>query len=395
MNVSLQVAQVRASDVASRADARYRGAYVHVPFCRHKCHYCDFYSFVDSEHREEAFVQRLEQELESAVPFLTQPLETVFVGGGTPTMLGAPLLGRMLNSIARILPVARDAEWSVEANPETVDHATADVLASAGVRRVSVGAQSFTPKLLKALERDHDPRSVGRAITMLRNSGIPQVNLDLIFGIPGSTLDDWRRDLAATLELAPDHISAYGLVYEPNTPLTVKLRQGVVTRLPEDDEAEQYEYVIAELARAGYERYEISSWALPGKTCQHNILYWENADWWGFGPSASAHGAGIRWKNVPRLATWLECGPSSPVQDVESLDANGRVGEAFMMGLRMTRGMPRERVDSLLGATAEGAHRRQLIAGHIDGGLLEEHHGFLRLTPRGFMIADSVLAGLI
>ncbi|MSQ91265.1 MAG: radical SAM family heme chaperone HemW [Phycisphaerales bacterium] len=396
LNIPLAVAQTFASAVAARAiGARYRGAYIHVPFCRHKCHYCDFYSFVDSENRTEAFVERLEAELSSALPFLNHQLETVFVGGGTPTMLGAPLLARMLASVRRILPIAEDAEWSVEANPETVDEATADALAQAGVRRVSVGAQSFTPRLLKALERDHDPLSVGRAVRLLRSAGVPEVNVDLIFGIPSSTLEDWQRDLAAALALAPDHISAYGLVYEPNTPLTVKLRQGAVTRLPEDDEAEQYEYVIAALAAAGYERYEISNWSLPGRACKHNILYWQNADWWAFGPSGAAHGAGIRWKNIPRLATWLEQGPSSPVVDVESLDLDGQAGESFMLGLRLMRGIPVERVEQLLASPARGSHRRRLIDGHIAGGLLEHADGHLRLTARGFMIADSVLSGLI
>ena len=388
--------KVTAKDAGALAKgASFRGAYFHVPFCRHKCHYCDFYSFVDTESRELAYVERLEEELQDALEFLTVPIETVFVGGGTPTMLGADLLGRMLSSIRRTLPIASNAEWSVEANPETVNEAVADALAQSGVRRVSLGAQSFNPKLLKALERDHDPASVERAVGLLRRAGIPQVNLDLIFAIPGSTIADWEADLLRALSIGPDHLSAYGLVYEPNTPLTVKLRKGAVTRLPEDEEAEQYEFVVEKLAKSGYERYEISNWSLPGMACRHNILYWENADWWAFGPSAAAHGNGVRWRNIPRLATWLENRPSAPVEEIECLGADANAGESFMLGLRLMKGMPLERVEMLLSCGENAPRRRRSIETFTRDGLLEQVDGHLRLSARGFMIADTVLSALI
>ena len=400
-----QVVSQAASKITSKATAKdagalakgasFRGAYFHVPFCRHKCHYCDFYSFVDTESRELAYVERLEEELQDALEFLTVPIETVFVGGGTPTMLGADLLGRMLSSIRRTLPIASNAEWSVEANPETVNEAVADALAQSGVRRVSLGAQSFNPKLLKALERDHDPASVERAVGLLRRAGIPQVNLDLIFAIPGSTIADWEADLLRALSIGPDHLSAYGLVYEPNTPLTVKLRKGAVTRLPDDEEAEQYEFVVEKLAKSGYERYEISNWSLPGMACRHNILYWENADWWAFGPSAAAHGNGVRWRNIPRLATWLENRPSAPVEEIECLGADANAGESFMLSLRLMKGMPLERVEMLLSCGENAPRRRRSIETFTKDGLLEQADGHLRLSARGFMIADTVLSALI
>ena len=400
-----QVVSQAASKITSKATAKdagalakgasFRGAYFHVPFCRHKCHYCDFYSFVDTESRELAYVERLEEELQDALEFLTVPIETVFVGGGTPTMLGADLLGRMLSSIRRTLPISSNAEWSVEANPETVNEVVADALAQSGVRRVSLGAQSFNPKLLKALERDHDPASVERAVGLLRRAGIPQVNLDLIFAIPGSTIADWEADLLRALSIGPDHLSAYGLVYEPNTPLTVKLRKGAVTRLPEDEEAEQYEFVVEKLAKSGYERYEISNWSLPGMACRHNILYWENADWWAFGPSAAAHGNGVRWRNIPRLATWLENRPSAPVEEIECLGADANAGESFMLGLRLMKGMLLERVEMLLSCGENAPRRRRSIETFTRDGLLEQVDGHLRLSARGFMIADTVLSALI
>ncbi len=396
-SVNPELASIRtAVEAAALAPgARYRGAYVHVPFCRHKCHYCDFYSFVDNENRAEAYVDRLEEELRTAQPFLTHPLETLFVGGGTPTMLGAELLARILASVARLLPFAPDAEWTVEANPETVDESIASALAGGGVRRVSLGAQSFNPKLLKALERDHDPASVGRAIAHLRRAGISQINLDLIFAVPGSTLEEWQEDVRALIDLAPDHVSAYGLVYEPNTPLAVKLRKGIVTRLAEEDEASQYEFVAEALAQAGYERYEISNWSRPGLPCKHNILYWENANWWAFGPSGASHGGGVRWRNIPRLATWLESGPSPLVDEVEHLKEDGRVGECFMLGLRLIRGMPMGRVEELLSAGDGSLRRRRVITAAVADGRLEYADEHLRLTTHGLMVADSVLSALI
>lgn len=375
--------------------AQYRGLYVHVPFCRHKCHYCDFYSFVDTQGRSEAFVERLEAEAAFAREYVTSPLETVFVGGGTPTMLPASLLQRMLTSLRHHLPIVPDAQWTVEANPETVDVDIAKALIDSGVRRVSLGAQSFNPALLKALERNHNPDSVRRAVETLRSAGIAEINLDLIFAIPGSRLDDWRRDLELTAALNPQHISAYGLVYEPNTALTVKLRKGLVQRLPEDEEAQQYEFTVDALGQLGYERYEISNWCKPGHECRHNIVYWENADWWALGPSASAHGAGVRWRNVPRLASWLESGPASPIEGFEALGDDAVVGESFMLGLRLIQGIELSRVESLLGRGSRASQRREAIEKFVQDGLLIRTEGRLRLSSRGLAIADTVLCALI
>lgn len=382
--------------VAPRTGARWRGAYVHVPFCAHKCHYCDFYSFVDADGRQGAFVDRLERELEAAaVHFIREPLETVFVGGGTPTLLEPSLLSRMLGGLRKTLPLAGDAEITVEANPETVTDEVAGILASAGVRRVSMGCQSFEPRLLAALERIHRPERVGPAVDALRRAGVPQVNLDLIFGIPGSSLADWQRDLAAALALKPDHLSAYGLVYEPNTPLHARMRKGEVTPADEDLEARMYEHAVDALAAAGFEQYEISNWSRPGMACRHNLLYWTGADWWAFGPSGSAHGAGIRWKNVPRLGDWLATAPFPPVQDVETLDADARIGERFMLELRLMRGIAVDEVEAMLSAGTRGPARRSSIARHERDGLLERAGRRLRLTRRGLLLANAVVGDLV
>ncbi len=374
---------------------QFAAAYFHVPFCRHKCHYCDFYSFVDTEERGAAFVARLEREIEAAREFIVSPLKTLFIGGGTPTMLAPGLLAQMLSTIRSKLAFEVGCEWTVEANPETVTDEVAGILASSGVNRVSLGAQSFNRELLHALERHHDPESVGRALDKLRRAGIGNINLDLIYGIPGSSLEQWREDLRATIALGPNHISAYGLVYEPNTPLTVKLRNGLVLRVAEELEAQQCEVAVECLADAGFARYEISNWATPGHECRHNLLYWENANWWAFGPSASGHADGVRWKNVPRLTDWLESGPLSPVVDVERLDGDSRAGEGFMLGLRLIRGIDRPRLAELLQMGSGGQRRREAIDRFAAASLLEWSGDRLRLTARGLMVADTVLSELV
>jgi oxygen-independent coproporphyrinogen-3 oxidase len=375
--------------------ARPAGAYVHVPFCFHKCHYCDFYSFVDTRDRQEAFVERLLAEARVMAGLVREPLRTLFVGGGTPTLLADDRLARLLRGLRELLPWADGAEWTVEANPETVTEGKAAVLASCGVTRVSMGAQSFQPALLRQLERHHEPASVARAMALLRGAGIARLNVDLIFAIPGSTLAQWEDDLGQALALAPDHLSCYGLVYEPGTPLRARLEAGGVERLDEELEAAMYECTVATLAAAGYHHYEISNWAKPGEECRHNLLYWEDGEWIALGPSASGHAAGLRWKNVAVLQEWIEHGPWSPVRSVEALDEDGRIGEAFLMGLRLLDGMREERVRELLGRGARATQRRAAIDAALARGDMEWSSGRLRFSERGVLTSDSVLRELL
>jgi oxygen-independent coproporphyrinogen-3 oxidase len=374
---------------------RFRGVYAHVPFCRHKCHYCDFYSFVDAEDRRSAYVERAKAEIDAWAGVVREPLETLFVGGGTPTMLRARELSAFLAHLRQRLPWSPGAEWTVEANPETVDADIAAALADAGVNRVSMGAQSFQPRLLQALERHHDPASVGRAVERLRSAGMAQVNLDLIYAVPGGTLAEWQDDLRQALALGPDHVSCYGLMYESNTPLGQRHARGQVQGAPEDLELAMHQAACDALAAAGLEHYEISNWARPGMRCRHNELYWRNEDWLAIGPAASGHASGLRWRNVPRLGDWLAQGPWSPVQDVERLDDDGQVGEAFMMGLRLLEGMPVERVQALLRRGQRGVARELALAAHMETGLLEASDGRIRHTPRGRMLASQVAMDLL
>ncbi len=370
------------------------GVYVHIPFCFHKCHYCDFYSIVDPR-RPQAFVRRLIEEVTAISAYVRAPLETIFIGGGTPTLLPVDLLADLLGAIADRLPRRPDAEFTVEANPETVTAPLVEVLAEGGVNRVSIGAQSFDPRHLKALERWHEPASVERSVDLVRSAGIDNINLDLIFAIPGQTLGDWLADLDEALRLEPSHLSCYGLMYEPNTPLTARLRAGRIRRVDDELEAAMYEATLDRLAGAGFEHYEISNWARPGRRCRHNLLYWTNRQWWPLGPSAAGHVAGTRWKNVPNLGAYLKHRPWPPIQDVERLDDDGRAGEELMLGLRLIDGIARDRLEALLALGRRGGERAAAIEGHVDGGRLEERGGRLRLTRTGLLLADSVLADLV
>ena len=374
---------------------RARGLYVHVPFCFHKCHYCDFYSFVDREGRSVAYLDRLEQDLAWWAGRLEGSLDTVFVGGGTPTLLTADELVRLCEAIRR-LPLAPDAEWTVEANPETLDAEKAAVLAAHGVNRVSIGAQSFDPRHLKTLERWHDPANVARAARFLRDAGIANINLDLIFGIPGQTLDEWDADLSRALELTPEHLSCYGLTYEPNTAMTRRLELGQFEPCDDSVEADVFERTRERLEGAGFERYEISNFARAGRACRHNLVYWRNESWLAAGPSASGFFAGHRFKVVPRLGDWLlpRAAGAAPVVDHEAPDEARHTSEALMLGLRLSEG-----IDPALERRAVEIDpaRRAVFDEALAGGLLvrDVAAGRMRFTRRGMMLANEVLSRLV
>lgn len=372
-----------------------QGVYLHVPFCFHKCHYCDFYSIVDSQSRQEAFVERLIDELLIVSDLLCQPLRTIYVGGGTPTLLSPGLWKKLLRTIQSTLICGSRVEFSVEANPETVTSQLATILVEGGVNRMSVGAQSFHPAHLKTLERWHDPDNVKRSVDILRKAGIRSLNLDLIFAIPGQSLEEALNDLETALSLEPDHLSCYDLTYEPNTPMTERLRRGEFQPATQDLEADMYRGLCRRLESAGFEQYEISAWAQPGHQCQHNVLYWRNEQWWPVGPGASGHVAGFRWKNIPRLSDYLDSSGLSRVQDVEFLDEDGRIGEELMMGLRLREGIPLSRIDEMLRGGDRARQRAAAIEKHIGNGLLARRNSGLQLTEAGLLLADSILVDLI
>ena len=369
---------------------RVEGLYVHVPFCFHKCHYCDFYSIVDSADRQGSFTRRLVEEMRAVGAEVSGSVRTVFVGGGTPTLLSAEAWSQLFQGLRAAFDLADLQEFTVEANPETVDEQLLQVLAAGGVNRLSIGAQSFDPGHLKTLERWHDPASVERAVAAARLTGFDDINLDLIFAIPGQDLEAVRRDLDRALELEPTHLSCYSLMYEPNTPLMQKLRQGRVERCDIDREAAMLELVMDHLAAAGFGQYEISNYARPGRACRHNQLYWENGNYLALGPSAAGHVDAVRWKNVAHLGRYLASSGAAPIEETEQLDPDASLGEQLMLRLRLVAGVEWTWLEPRL-----DLRRRRQIDRHVQAGLLERTSTNLRLTRRGLMLADTVLAELL
>ena len=315
------------------------GVYVHIPFCASKCEYCAFATWTDRHHLVDAYLDALSSEISLAVAEGLRPAQTVFVGGGTPTLVPPDALAAVIAAI----PVADGAEVTVECNPDDV---TVDMLRtyrSAGVDRVSLGVQSMSAHVLAALGRTHDRANVHRAVEAIRAAGMPSFNLDLIYGAVGETLDDWRATVEAALAFDPPHISAYGLTVEAGTPLAVQ-----VDRHPDDDDqADKYEIVDDLLTAAGLANYEVSNWARPGHESRHNHLYWDQADYRGFGCAAHSHEAGRRWWNVRTPDRYVDLvGRGEPVEaSSETLDSDTRRFEALQLALRTRDGVEREAFD--------------------------------------------------
>lgn len=377
--------------------------YIHIPFCFHKCHYCDFYSIVDRQDRQEVFTDRLIRELRAQSALSeTLPLRSIFVGGGTPTLLAPDLWEKLLAELSTLFDLSLirsgTGEFTVECNPETVSDEVARVLAEGGVNRASVGAQSFNPEHLKALERHHDPENVAKALDRLGSAGIARRSIDLIYAIPGQSLDEFDLDLRTALSLPIDHLSAYGLTYEPNTAMTARLRRGEFSPAPEELEVEMYLHGLAVLREAGFDRYEVSNHSKPGSECQHNLAYWRGDPWLAVGPSASGHMNGWRWKNTPRLDDYLQQSDDglAPVCDLEPPDPRRSLMDRLMTGIRLSEGLDASEM-RLLGEQLGASEQLNSAAVHA------EHAGWLEsaagprwvLTDSGFLFADRVAGEFI
>ncbi len=370
-----------------------RAAYIHVPFCAHHCGYCDFAVATGHDDRIDAYLDALAAEL--ATLGRPQPVCTLFLGGGTPTHLAPRQLDRLLAEVTRWLRLPPDGEFSVEANPAGLDADKVTVLADRGVNRVSLGAQSFQPPLLEALERDHRPEQVPIAVDLLRTR-IANVSLDLIFGVPGQTLAQWQADLDGALALKPTHVSTYGLTYEKGTRLWKERRQGRVRALGEEEELALYTRAMDVLEGAGFEHYEISSFARPGRRCRHNQVYWANEAYFGFGLGAARYVNGRRELNTRSLEGYIRralAGEPTAFQG-EELAPEERARETAGLQLRRGEGIVREvfrrQTGFDLDALAGEALRR-----HAELELLADDGVSVRLTRRGKCVADALVGELL
>jgi len=378
-------------------DAPVPGLYVHIPFCFHKCHYCDFYSITrQTDDRMAGFVNLLLREADlwtAPRPGPTPQPRTIFFGGGTPSLLPLPLMQQLIAGLRDRFNLSHLTEWTVECNPATASLEYLHMLREAGVDRISFGAQSFDRAELKTLERHHDPDDVPRSLDWARQAGFTRLNLDLIFAIPGQSLASWQRSLNTALGLGTTHLSCYGLTYESNTPMTVRKRLGHFASVDESVELGMFHHTRAALRSADMPAYEVSNFAAPGQACRHNLLYWQGDNYIGLGPSAASHVQGWRWKNRPHLGEWERAIDSHhlPTADVETLQPLQRAAELAMFRLRLTDGL---RFTDFTDRT--GYDARTLYASQIEHltrlGLLDVDDTRLCLTERGWDVTDSVAA---
>ncbi|MHB0834211.1 MAG: radical SAM family heme chaperone HemW [Corynebacterium aurimucosum] len=367
------------------------GLYIHVPFCASRCGYCDFNTYTPGELGGDLtsdYLSALEKELEMAAAQVGREAETVFIGGGTPSLLGAEGLGRVLSKVRDTFGLAPGAEVTTESNPESTSPEYFAGLLDAGFTRLSLGMQSASPGVLAVLERAHTP---GRAFDAAREAiaaGFEHVNLDMIYGTPTEEDADVALTLERALETGVDHISAYSLIVEDGTRMARKVSKGLLPAPDEDVLARRYEMISSTLEAEGFEWYEVSNWAKPGGECQHNRIYWVDGNWWGAGPGAHSHLGNERFCNVKNPRTYIKAVGEGelPIKEREQLTEADRHTERIMLGLRLREGIPA----SWLAPAAE-----PVAARFIERGLLERAGDRLRVTKAGRLLADGIITDLL
>lgn len=366
--------------------------YVHIPFCAKRCAYCDFNTYA----WRGAIVRDTLEAIRFSIESIEEPnivVPTIFFGGGTPSFPDPELVVRILDAIRTRFRVLSDAEISIEVNPGTVDRARYSLLKQAGFNRLSMGVQAFDDGLLKALGRIHTADEALRSYETARGAGFENINIDLMFALPNQTLRQWQKTLRVAISLQPEHISCYALTVEPGTPFFKMHQQGRLNLPDEETDLRMYQYTIRALTRAGYEHYEISNFAKPGYRCRHNMVYWRNEEYLGFGPGAVSYRRGVRWKAISNPHRYVQAVRSSAslVEEEERLDADASLGETLMLMLRLRDGVDVRAVEQRYGVNLIQRYARQ-----IDKlrrlRLLEVTHDYWRITAKGLPVADSICA---
>jgi len=374
--------------------------YVHIPYCVKRCGYCDFNTYTPSELREGGtletvsgdYIDAVLREIDAAtakVPTATVP--TIFFGGGTPSLLPPRDLGRVITAIKERWDLATDAEITLEANPDSVDASKLAELRAAGFNRISFGMQSAVPHVLQVLDRTHHPENIAKVVEGARAAGFESISLDLIYGTPGESLEDFRKSVESALEQDIDHLSAYALIVESGTKLAGQIKRGDLSMPNDDLMADMYLLVDRLCESAGMSWYELSNWSKPHHESQHNVAYWRNANWWGLGPGAHSHLDGVRWWNVKHPTAYKKAlfEDQSSIQDLEELTAQQKSDESIMLSIRMRAGIS-------LGDLSLG--QREKVAPYLQSGHIDSAHwevGSLQLTPIGRLIADRIVRELV
>ncbi len=382
--------------------------YIHIPFCHSKCHYCDFNSYAGQLRWREPYVQALLREIAWAGDLARRsgqsgaptdqpwPCRTIFFGGGTPSLLVAEQVAQILAAARQAFAVQADAEITLEANPGTLEQAHLTALRAAGVNRLSMGAQSFDAGLLRWMGRIHSPEEVESAFQMARRADFDNINLDFIFGLPNQSMQQWETTLERALALGPDHLSLYALIVEEGTPLHRWVAQGRVQPADEDLTAEMYLLAQRRLAEAGYEQYEISNWARPGKVCQHNLTYWRNLPYLGVGAGAHSCFGGQRFSTVLKVREYIEQAQreGQAVVSSETISPDLEMAETAMLALRLNAGLSLALFERRYGMSFDAVFGERL-APVAAAGLLERADGVVRLSEQGRLLGNEVFLRLL
>ena len=378
--------------------------YIHIPYCIRRCGYCDFNTYTPSELKDgEASVAKVSQgyvdaaiiEINQAFAFFNaknqvRPIETIFFGGGTPTLLPAADLARILDELREKFGFSENIEITTEANPDSVSAVDLKSLRTAGMNRVSFGMQSAKTHVLATLDRTHNPARVSEVVNEAREAGFEHVSLDLIYGVPGESIDDWKESVNTALSLPIDHLSAYALIVEEGTKLGAQVRRGDVVMPPEDETADKYLLVDELATKAGMDWYEVSNWSLTGGEARHNIAYWHSNDWWGIGAGAHSHVQGVRWWNVKHPTTYISklISGESPMLENETLTKEQMRFEEILLRIRLSSGLP---LDFFTEAELV------ILNSYLAQGHLEEkswQSGQLKLSISGRLLADQIVRAL-
>ena len=375
--------------------------YVHIPYCVKRCGYCDFNTYTPGELKKgsdsvatvaQGYVDALLGEIERAEQRLgEEEISTIFFGGGTPTLLPAEHLGRVIDKLESTFGLAKDCEITTEANPDSVDDAALGKLREVGFNRISFGVQSVKSHVLQVLDRTHDSTRVGAVVTAARKAGFDSLSIDLIYGTPGESLEDFQESVDFALSLPIDHVSAYALIVEQGTKFGAAVRRGEITMPNDDETAEKYLFLDEYLERAGFTWYELSNWSKPGHECRHNRAYWLSANWWGLGAGAHSHVDGERWWNLKHPATYIDAvnAGNSPTAGHEILELADKKMEELLLRIRMREGMSLDTFSTEQRARLDGFRARELF-------LAESwEQGQVVLSISGRLLADQIVRELI
>jgi oxygen-independent coproporphyrinogen III oxidase len=372
-----------------------RAVYIHIPFCVSKCHYCDFNSYPGMGDIFDAYAAAVRKEISSTVD-RECCAATLYIGGGTPTVMSDQQIMSMVEAVRTALYLPKTAEATIEANPATADGAKLDALMTSGLNRISFGVQSFEDSLLRGMGRPHSSADSLQAVIDARLSGFHNISIDLIYALPGQSTDTWRDTLRQAINLAPEHVSLYELTIENGTPFAQWFAQGKLSLPDEEDQIEMYAAAESALEAEGYEHYEISNFTKPGSRCEHNQFYWRNDEYYGFGAGAVSYIRGKRTRNVSSPSEYVQRvqDTGSAVDFAEELSVEGQMGETVMLGLRMTEGLDMDRFRERYGVDLQSVYSTEL-ARFLEQGLIQMCGSHLRLTHRGTLLSNEVMAEFI